>query len=84
MKKVNYKTDDDNRIQSITTYPINDAIPIIEIDDDFSLQIISDYKVIDGNLVYDPLPTTPEPEPTESTPTWSELAAALKEGVNDV
>ena len=28
---------------------------------------IADYKYIDGEYVYDPLPEPPEPEPTETT-----------------
>ena len=42
---------------------------------------ISDYKYIDGEFVYDPLPKPPEPVPVEYV-TYDELAAAIKEGVN--
>lgn len=72
----------DNRILSATEdrygaegQPRVDRLP----DDD-----ISDYKYIDGEFVYDPLPKPPEPEP-EPVPeyaTYDELAAAIKEGVS--
>ena len=42
---------------------------------------ISDYKYIDGEYVYDPLPKPPEPAPVEYV-TYDELAKAIKEGVN--
>ena len=45
---------------------------------------ISDYKFIDGEFVYDPLPKPPEPEPEPSGSdyvTYDELAKAIKEGV---
>lgn len=47
---------------------------------------VSDYRYVDGEYVYDPLPK-PEPEP-EPQPqqggdvTYSELATAIREGVN--
>ena len=40
-----------------------------------------DYKYIDGEFVYDPLPQ-PEPEPAPEYVTYDELAAAIREGVN--
>lgn len=44
---------------------------------------ITDYKYIDGQYVYDPLPKPPEPEPSGSDyVTYDELAAAIREGVN--
>lgn len=46
---------------------------------------VSDYKYIDGEYVYDPLPTPepPEPEPPSGDyATYDELAAAIREGVN--
>lgn len=42
---------------------------------------ISDYKYIDGEFVYDPLPKPPEPAPVEYV-TYEELASAIREGVN--
>lgn len=45
---------------------------------------ISNYKYVDGEYVYDPLPKPPEPEPEPSGEyvTYDELAAAIKEGVD--
>lgn len=45
---------------------------------------ISNYKYINGEYVYDPLPEPePEPEPQGAEyATYDELAAAIKEGVN--
>lgn len=76
---------EDNRVLSATEdkygaegQPRVDHLP----DDD-----ISDYRFIDGEFVYDPLPKPPEPEP-EPEPsggdyvTYDELAKAIKEGVN--
>lgn len=43
---------------------------------------IYDYKYIDGEFVYDPLPAPPEPEPAPEYVTYDELAEAIREGVN--
>mgnify|MGYP000763538360 CR=1 FL=1 len=43
---------------------------------------ISDYRFIDGEFVYDPLPKPPEPEPASEYVTYDELAKAIQEGVN--
>lgn len=46
---------------------------------------IADYKYIDGEYVYDPLPAPPEPpepEPQGEYVTYDELAEAIREGVN--
>nr|DAM68341.1 MAG TPA: hypothetical protein [Caudoviricetes sp.] len=72
--------DTDGRILSATKdqygaegQPRVDHLP----DDD-----ISNYKYMDGEFVYDPLPKPPEPEsPAEPVP-YDELAAAIREGVN--
>lgn len=44
---------------------------------------ISDYKYIDGEYVFDPLPKPPEPEPAPQYVTYEELAEAIREGVNN-
>ncbi len=43
-----------------------------------------DYKYVDGEFVYDPLPQPepPEPEPAPEYVTYDELAEAIREGVN--
>lgn len=46
---------------------------------------VSDYRFIDGEYIYDLLPTPepPEPEPPGGDyATYDELAAAIREGVN--
>lgn len=43
---------------------------------------IYDYKYIDGEFVYDPLPAPPEPEPAPEYVTYDELAEAIREGAN--
>lgn len=45
---------------------------------------ISNYRYVDGEYIYDPLPQPdpPEPEPTTEYATYDELAAAIREGVN--
>lgn len=43
---------------------------------------IYNYKYIDGEFVYDPLPAPPEPEPAPEYVTYDELAEAIREGVN--
>lgn len=44
---------------------------------------ISDYKYIDGDYVYDPLPAEDHPSETGGD-IWDELAAAYTEGVASV
>lgn len=45
---------------------------------------ISDYRYLDGEYIYDPLPVPepPEPEPGREYATYDELAAAIREGVD--
>lgn len=62
---------DDNRILSATYeeyavegMPIVDALPSGETPEEND---IGNYKYVDGEYVYDPLPAPPEPEPAETT-----------------
>ena len=62
---------DDNRILSATYeeyavegMPIVDALPGGETPEEND---IGNYKYVDGEYVYDPLPAPPEPEPVETT-----------------
>ena len=63
--------------------PVVDNLPTGETTEEND---ISNYKYIDGEFVYDPLPQPePEPEPEPSGGdyvTYDELATAIKEGVN--
>lgn len=45
---------------------------------------ISDYRYLDREYIYDPLPVPepPEPEPGREYATYDELAAAIREGVD--
>lgn len=61
---------DDNRILSATYeeyavegMPIVDALPSGETPEEND---IGNYKYVDGEYVYDPLPAPPEPEPIET------------------
>lgn len=52
---------------------------------------VSDYRYVDGEYIYDPLPEPEQPEqpePVEPTPddsnVWDELDAAYQEGVDSV
>lgn len=47
----------------------------------------NDFRYIDGQYIYDPLPEPEQPEsetPNNEAATWDELAAAIREGVNAV
>lgn len=43
---------------------------------------VSQYRYVDGEFIYDPLPAPPEPEPVPEYVTYDELADAIREGVN--
>lgn len=50
---VNYQTDDGGRLQSITTYPLDESLPMLELPDDFDLATARDYIFQDGKFVRD-------------------------------
>lgn len=54
-------TDDDGRIWGTSTFPCYDDQ--FEFDEDFDFDRQNDYKIVDGELQYDPI-ERPEPEPT--------------------
>ena len=56
---VNYNTDESGRLQSITTYPLDETKPILEVSDDFDLQSVRDYVLIGGALKHDPFVAVP-------------------------
>lgn len=71
----------DNRILSACVVLPNgnyDGMPIVE---SFPDGDITDYRYIDGEYIYDPLPK-PEPPTPEST-VWDELDAAYQSGYED-
>lgn len=53
--KVNFSTTKDGRLQNVTTLPINESMPILELPDDFELGEIVNYVLRDGVLQLDPV-----------------------------
>ena len=51
--RVNFETDEAGRLQNVTTYPIDNERPILELPDDFNMQTVRDWIVKDGKLVHD-------------------------------
>lgn len=53
---VNYQTDESGRLQSVTTYPLDEALPMFELPDDFDLKTIRDYIFVNGEFLREVLP----------------------------
>lgn len=51
--RVNFETDEAGRLQNVTTYPIDNERPILELPDDFNMQTVRDWIVKDGKLIHD-------------------------------
>jgi hypothetical protein len=70
--------DDNGRVLSATfpQYAPENAVLV----DSLPNGDIADYRYEDGEFVYDPLP---QPVLPEEDDLWSELAAAIREGVNE-
>ncbi len=77
---LNLDAEDGNRILSCTfdEYAPPEQPRVTQIPDDN----IADYKYIDNEYIYDPLPAPPEPEPAPEYVTYDELVGAIREGVN--
>lgn len=82
MSKYALNLNADGRILSATYESY--AVPGMPIVDTLPGNNITDYKYINNEYVYDPLPEPqPQPEPQGAEyATYDELAAAIKEGVN--
>lgn len=83
MSKYALNLDADGRILSATYESY--AVPGMPIVDTLPDGDITDYKYINSEYVYEPLPKPAEPEPepqSTSYCTYDELAAAIREGVN--
>lgn len=61
----NYTVDDAGRLAGLAMGVYNSEAPMIDLPDDFDTLYMQDYLVVDGKLVYDPLPKL-EPEPSET------------------
>lgn len=74
---------DDGRILSVTFPEYAPAYAVLV--DSLPEGDVSDYRYVDGEYIYDPLPEPEKPEePTSDAVTWDALAAAIREGVNAV
>lgn len=51
--RVNFETDEVGRLQNVTTYPIDNGRPILELPDGFDMHTVCDWIVKDGQLVHD-------------------------------
>ena len=67
---VNYQTDEDGRLESVTLYPLDAANPTLELPDDFDLKRVRDYVLSGGMLKHDPF---------VAMPSVAEQIAALKQ-----
>lgn len=73
---------EDGRILSATypQYAPADAVTV----DALPEGDISDYRYVNGEYVYDPLPEPEQPAEETETTVWDELDAAYQEGVDSV
>lgn len=74
--------DADGRILSVGEY--SDGMEHDNLVESFPDDNVRDYKYINGEFIHDPEPKDDPSEPTEPVEyaTYSELATAIKEGVN--
>lgn len=59
---VNYSIDENNRLQNVTSYPLDTTKPTIELPEDFDLKNIRDYILNDDTLKLDPFIVIPSIE----------------------
>ena len=71
---VNYQTDESGRIESVTLYPLDMEKPLLELPDEFDLQIVRDYVLSGGALKHDPF---------VAVPSVAEKIATLKQKLAD-
>lgn len=72
---VNYQTDDSGRLQSVTTYPVDEAQPTLDLPDGFDLSSIRNYIVQGAELIFS--------EPPAPQLSVQEQIAALKRQLSD-
>lgn len=71
---VNYQTDEDGRLESVTLYPLDTTKPTLELPEDFGLKNIRDYVLSGGALKHDSF---------VAVPSAAEQIAALKRKLAD-
>lgn len=72
---VNYTVDEAGRLQSVTTYPVDEAQPTLDLPDGFDLSAVRDYVVEGAQLVFSQLPA---PQPSVQ-----QQIAQLKQNLSD-
>ena len=68
-----YQTDSDNRICALCDTPLSGSL-VFDFPEDLNRLIMQDYKFINNELVYDPLPV-PTPPPTAQEQLDAQAAA---------
>lgn len=71
---VNYSIDENNRLQNVTSYPLDSTKPTLELPEDFDLKNIRDYILNGDTLKLDPFIVIPSIE---------EQIAVLKRKLSD-
>lgn len=71
---VNYSIDENNRLQNVTSYPLDTTKPTIELPEDFDLKNVRDYILNGDTLKLDPFIVIPSVE---------EQIAVLKRKLDD-
>ena len=75
----NIQTDETGRILvSSSEFQCGENDIQIDLPDDFDFERQADYRIVDGALIYDPLPEPPEPEPM---PTIEDRVADVEEAL---
>ena len=64
--KRNYQLNEENRIIVTQEIPFFEQLPYFEFPDTFDYEHQIDWKIINGELVYDKLPEPESPEPPEN------------------
>lgn len=73
--RVNYTVDEAGRLQSVTTYPVDEAQPTLDLPDGFDLSAIRSYIVQGAELIFS--------EPPAPQLSVQEQIAALKRQLSD-
>ena len=72
--RVNFETDEEGRLQNVTTYPLDTTKPTLELPEDFDLKSVRDYVLSGGALIRDPY---------VPVPSAAEQIAALKQKLDE-